>query len=165
MLPLLQRHYRAPQHSGSAIPRKETTKTSLPQLVNALHLTYSSNNASSRHVDLAVFYRIRAAITNRRLFLWRERPFTAAAAGVGVYGGADAGCTQGVRGVYRCVYGVITAFTGSKRPESTFYAFTAPCFTPFCTVFFIVLRRYRYRMFYIFISAPAAIQGTLSWLR
>jgi len=56
-------------------------------------------------------------------------------------------CTQGcirgcTRGMYTVFYVSCTAFTapnGQNRPFTQHRSFTAPCFTPFCTVIYTVL--------------------------
>ena len=81
-----------------------------------------------------------------------------------MYGGADAGVPRVYTGVYRVCTRCFTAFYGVKRPDPTFYVFTAPLFTPFCAVLRSVLRCMLPHVL-LFISVPAATQGTLTWLR
>ena len=115
---LLQRHYRAPRGNGSGRGRKETTKTSLPQLVDALLITSSSITASSPHVDLAAISEIKGAFTNRRVISWRERQFPCGYAVLGV------GCVGHVRprtGVPGYTEGCIRVYRGVHRSDTAVY--------------------------------------------
>ena len=159
--PRLQRHYRALQAFGSAVPCNQIARTRLPQLVAPLVITQTPKTASSPHVDLTVLFPRNACHHEPKAFLMAAASFLSSAGphrsttvsvwyGGGVYPGVCIG------GVIRVCTRCFTALLRAKRPESTFYRVTAPLR---CGNTDTVTHRFIY-----LITGPAATQGTSSWL-
>jgi len=107
-----------------------------------------------------------AAITNRALFTWRERPFQCTSSMLSGSRSAG-GCTQGVCGgvyrVYTVLFPAFTALNGQIRPFTLLLHSFCTVSTPFCTVSAPLLHRFLifpsfiiYFLFYIF-SATGAV--------